>query len=288
MLLVHAHPDDETIGCGATMAKYANEGAAVTLVTCTLGEEGEILVSELAHLGVDQLDTLGHHREDELRDAMAALGVQDWRLLGGAHKYRDSGMLGTPSNNREGCFWQADLLAAALDLVPVIRADRPQVLITYDDFGGYGHPDHVKAHRTAMYAAQLAAARTFRPDLGPVWDVPKVYWTAIPKSMISRGVRALREAGDTSDFAKMDPDNVSFGTDDELVTTAIDARQFSDQKVRALHCYPTQISTDSGFFSLADMDGAMGVEYYRLVKGDLGPVDESGHEIDLFGGLVGG
>ena len=147
LLLVHAHPDDETIGTGATMARYAAEGAHVTLVTCTLGEEGEILLPEVSHLASDRDDQLGQHRQDELAAAMGELGVVDWRLLGGPGAFRDSGMVGTPANSRPDCFWRTDLLVAATHLVEVIREVRPQVMATYDDFGGYGHPDHIQAHR---------------------------------------------------------------------------------------------------------------------------------------------
>ncbi|MGA9148539.1 MAG: N-acetyl-1-D-myo-inositol-2-amino-2-deoxy-alpha-D-glucopyranoside deacetylase [Candidatus Nanopelagicales bacterium] len=287
MLLVHAHPDDETIGSGVTMAKYAADGAHVALVTCTLGEEGEVLVADLAHIGVNGEDRLGDHRINELGDAMKVLGVADWRLLGEPGKYRDSGMMGEPSNNREGCFWQTDLLAAAEDLVPVIRSQRPHVLITYDDFGGYGHPDHIQAHRTAMYASQLAAAPTFRPDLGEAWDIPKIYWTAISKSMIRAGIEALRASGDTSEMAMMDPDEIPFGVDDELVTTQIDGRDFLPNKVSAMRSYPTQINMESGFFSFAELpDSPMGIEHFRLVKGRLGDVNDTGHETDLFSGVT--
>ena len=111
LLLVHAHPDDETIGTGATMAKYVDAGAHVALVTCTLGEEGEILLDEHAHRAADRDDSLGEHRKIELANAMAALGVTDHRQLGGDHRYRDSGMMGTPDNDDPACFWRADLLA---------------------------------------------------------------------------------------------------------------------------------------------------------------------------------
>ncbi len=287
MMLVHAHPDDETIGSGVTMAKYAADGVHVALVTCTLGEEGEVLVADLAHIGVNGEDRLGDHRINELGDAMKVLGVTDWRLLGEPGKYRDSGMMGEPSNNRDGCFWQTDLLQAAEDLVPIIRSQRPQVLITYDDFGGYGHPDHIQAHRTAMYASQLAAAPTFRPDLGEAWDVPKIYWTAISKSMIRAGVEALRASGDTSEMAMMDPDEIPFGVEDELVTTQIDGRDFLTNKVAAMRAYPTQINMESGFFSFAELpDSPMGIEHFRLVKGKLGELDDAGHETDLFSGVT--
>ena len=287
MMLVHAHPDDETIGSGVTMAKYAADGVHVALVTCTLGEEGEVLVADLAHIGVNGEDRLGDHRINELGDAMKVLGVTDWRPLGEPGKYRDSGMMGEPSNNRDGCFWQTDLLQAAEDLVPIIRSQRPQVLITYDDFGGYGHPDHIQAHRTAMYASQLAAAPTFRPDLGEAWDVPKIYWTAISKSMIRAGVEALRASGDTSEMAMMDPDEIPFGVEDELVTTQIDGRDFLTNKVAAMRAYPTQINMESGFFSFAELpDSPMGIEHFRLVKGKLGELDDAGHETDLFSGVT--
>jgi N-acetyl-1-D-myo-inositol-2-amino-2-deoxy-alpha-D-glucopyranoside deacetylase len=193
LLLVHAHPDDETINNGVTMARYVTEGAHVTLITCTLGEEGEVLVPELTHLAADQTDQLGEHRIGELAAAMAELGVTDHRYLGGAGKYRDTGMIyndegnaDVPPETRKDSFWQADLLSAADDLVPVIREVRPQVLVTYDQYGNYGHPDHIKAHRVATYAAALAGARSYREDLGEAWDIPKIYWTAMSESRFRR------------------------------------------------------------------------------------------------------
>jgi len=121
LLLVHAHPDDETINNGATMAMYADLGADVTLVTCTRGEEGEVLVADLIHLASTNTDLLGEHREIELKDAMDALGIKDIRFLGDSKvKFRDSGMMGTEPNNRPDVFWQADLDSAAAYLVKVI------------------------------------------------------------------------------------------------------------------------------------------------------------------------
>ena len=287
ILLVHAHPDDETIGTGTTMARYAAEGAHVCLVTCTLGEEGEVLVPGLAHLAADQQDGLGPHREGELAAAMRVLGVRDHRLLGGAGRYRDSGMVGTPSTQRPDCFAQADLLEAASDLVPVIREVRPQVLVTYDDFGGYGHPDHIAAHRVATYATALAAAPSFRPELGDAWAIAKVYWTAFPRAVVRAGVEALRAQGESTGFAAMDPDDLPFAVDDHLVTTAIDGVPYLAQKMDALREHATQVSVDGGFFALADGVGAeaFGVEYFRRVYGPSGPLDAAGRETDLFGGL---
>jgi N-acetyl-1-D-myo-inositol-2-amino-2-deoxy-alpha-D-glucopyranoside deacetylase len=289
MLLVHAHPDDETINNGATMAKYVDAGIHVTLVTCTLGEEGEILVDDHAHRAADKDDTLGEHRAIELANAMAALGVTDHRQLGHPGKYRDSGMVGTPDNDDPTCFWRADLLAAATDLVAVIREVRPQVLVTYDDFGGYGHPDHIQAHRAATYAASLAAAPSFRPDLGEAWDVAKVYWAAFPRSVMREGILAMRELGEDNEFSSMDPDNLPFGVDDDLVTTMVDGEAWLDRKMAAMAAHVTQISLEGGFFALSNKVGskAFGREFYRLVKGEkAGPFDELGREDDLFNGVA--
>jgi N-acetyl-1-D-myo-inositol-2-amino-2-deoxy-alpha-D-glucopyranoside deacetylase len=282
LMLVHAHPDDETITCGATMARYASAGASVTLVTCTLGEEGEVLVPDLVHLAADQTDQLGAHRLGELDEAMRKLGVSDYRLLGGAGTYRDSGMMGTPANDTPHCFWRADLLEAASHVAAIIRELRPQVLITYDDFGGYGHPDHIQAHRVAMYGAILAESATFRPDIGEPWSMPKIYWTAFPRSAMRAGILRLRELGETEGFAAMDPDDLPFVIDDALVTTVIDGSAFADQKVAAMRAYPTQMDLTSGFFALGHE--LFGSEYFRLVRGgSRRPGDPL--ETDLFAGL---
>lgn len=289
LLIVHAHPDDECITTGALMAGYVQQGVQVTLVTCTLGEEGEVLLEDKEHLAADAEDRLGEHRYEELASAMQILGVTDWRLLGEPHKYRDSGMMGTPANDRPGCFWRADLLEAATDLVAVIREVRPQVAVTYDDFGGYGHPDHIQAHRVLTYAVALAEVPSFRPDLGPAWQVQKVYWTAIPKNVLRQGIRALRDAGETTGFAEMDPDDLPMGIEDDLVTSAIDFSEFKDTKMEALAAHASQVTTDSGFFALSNNLGqkAMGVEYFRLAKGEPGePFDEEGRETDLFSGVT--
>ncbi|MED5346121.1 MAG: N-acetyl-1-D-myo-inositol-2-amino-2-deoxy-alpha-D-glucopyranoside deacetylase [Actinomycetota bacterium] len=287
LLLVHAHPDDETIGTGAVMAKYVTEGVQVTLVTCTLGEEGEVLVPDLQHLAADQEDSLGEHRIGELADAMAILGVSDHRFLGGAGTYRDSGMMGVPSNDRDDCFWRADLLAAACDLVQVIREIRPQVVVTYDDFGGYGHPDHIQAHRVTHYAVALAESPSFRSDFGPAWGVSKVYWTAFPRSVIREGIMTLREVDSDNEFAAMDPDDLPFACDDELITTAVDATEFLDRKMTALAAHKTQVTVDGGFFALSNNLGsqAMGTEYFRLVRGTPVLDTRGGRETDLFAGI---
>ena len=284
MVLVHAHPDDETIGTGVTMAKYVADGVAVTLVTCTRGEEGEVLIASLGHLSAAHTDGLGAHREVELADAMTELGIADHRYLGEPHEFRDSGMMGEPSNDRPECFWRADLLEASARVAAVLREVRPQVLVTYDETGGYGHPDHIQAHRVAMYGSQLAAAPSFRPELGEAWEVPKVYWTAVPRSYVQQGIDALIAAGGKGFFGLDSADDLPFVIDDSLVTTRIDGRALQERKLAALRAHATQVEPDSEFFQMAELLGpdAMGWEFFRLVRGRPGPLDDDGFETDLF------
>ncbi|HZB51027.1 MAG TPA: N-acetyl-1-D-myo-inositol-2-amino-2-deoxy-alpha-D-glucopyranoside deacetylase [Mycobacteriales bacterium] len=288
MLLVHAHPDDETIGTGAVMARYAAEGVQVTLVTCTLGEEGEVLVPALAQLAKAEADQLGGYRIHELTEAMRALGVTDHRFLGGPGRWRDSGMMGLPENDAPRAFWRADLTEATRELVTVVREVRPQVLVTYDENGGYGHPDHIQAHRVAMAAVDAAADPAFAPEVGEPWAVAKVYWTAVPRSALKRGIELMIEAGESGFFGTDSVDELPFVLDDELVTTAVDGRDWLSAKLAAMRAHASQISADGPFFSLAEKVGeeAFGIEYFRLVRGRPGPADgPDGRETDLFAGL---
>ena len=289
MLLVHAHPDDETIGTGATMAKYAADGALVTLLTCTLGEEGEVLVPELAHLASNQEDGLGMHRMAELAVAMEALGVTDHRLLGGAGRFRDSGMIGTPQNERADTFWRADIGEAIAALVAVLREVRPQVLVTYDEKGGYGHPDHIQAHRVALAAFDAAADPEFAPELGEPWQASKLYYGAIPTSVLQAGIDHLKTSGESNFFGADKAEDLGFGNPDEDITTEIDARDYLDHKIAAMRAHRTQIELDGPFFALSNNIGqqAFGVEYYILAKGERGPGDgPQGRETDLFAGII--
>jgi N-acetyl-1-D-myo-inositol-2-amino-2-deoxy-alpha-D-glucopyranoside deacetylase len=290
LLLVHAHPDDESIGTGAVMAYYVDQGVQVTLLTCTLGEEGEILTPEYAQLEAAQADQLGGLRIGELDAAMQALGVTDHRFLGGAGHFRDSGMMGTPANEHPRAFWRAasdphvfdDAVAAAVE---VVREVRPQVMVTYDDNGDYGHPDHIMAHRVATAAAQRAADPGY--GSGQPWQASKFYWTTVPKSVLKRGFDAVGDSDELL-FGVADVDDLPFGVADELVTTAVDATGFGEQKLAALRAHRTQIAVDGPFFALSNMLGreALSVEYFRIAQGDLGPErDADGREIDLFAGL---
>ena len=277
VLLVHAHPDDETINNGATMAMYAALGASVTLVTCTRGEEGEVLIPELSHLAASATDSLGQHRITELALAMKELGVADHRFLGeGVKLYRDSGMMGTEPNNRPDVFWQADLDEAADLLVQVIDEVKPHVLITYDEFGGYGHPDHIQAHRVAMRAAEKSE-----------WDIPKIYWNVMPVSVIQEGIDAMKGIG--SDFWGAEKaEDLPFAKDDSFVHALVDGNAYVDKKMNAMKAHSTQIAVDGPFFALSNNVGLQvwGNEYYTLVKGEKSaPLNEKGYESDLFAGI---
>ena len=295
LLLVHAHPDDESINNGATMAKYVAEGRGVTLVTCTLGEEGEVLVPDLAHLAADKDDGLGTHRIAELDAAMKALGVTDHRILGGAGRYRDSGMVWDETGHakahdtvRDDTFWRADLTEASTMLVEIIREVRPQVLVTYDEFGNYGHPDHIQAHRVATYGAHLAAVPSFRPDLGEPWDIAKIYWTTMSISQLREQARLMTENDIENPFDDFDLDNPPrFMVDDDAIACEVDGSDYADAKIEAMRAHATQIEVDGPFFALSNQLGSAvwGTESYRLAKGTPGPVDSRGWETDLFAGL---
>jgi len=273
LLLVHAHPDDESIGTGATIARYAAEGAQVTLVTCTLGELGEIIPPGLAHLGADRENRLGAYRITELAAACAALGLADQRFLGGPGRWRDSGMMGLGTNDDPRCFWQADVAQAAAELAGIIREVRPQVLVTYDENGFYGHPDHIQAHRVAAEAIHLAA----HPGPVPVggnegtrpWQVAKFYATAVPRSVAAAA-------------------GLPWSVPDEQVSTEVDGDAYLAAKTAALRAHATQIVVDGGRFALSNgrWQPISGREFFTLLAG--APAAAPGAvEHDLFAGLNG-
>jgi N-acetyl-1-D-myo-inositol-2-amino-2-deoxy-alpha-D-glucopyranoside deacetylase len=272
-LFVHAHPDDETINNGATMAQMVEDGVAVTLITCTRGEEGEVLVPELSHLASNAEDKLGTHRITELANAMKELGVKDHRFLG---EYRDSGMMGTPQNEHPNCFWRADVEEAAKKLAAVIDEVKPQVMVTYDENGGYGHPDHIQTHRVAMRAAEIAN-----------WQITKIYWNIMPKSVVQKGMDAMKAQG-SDFFGAENVDDLPFVKDDSFVSAVIHAPSQVDKKMAAMKAHATQISLDGPFFALSNNLGVQvfGDEYYTLVKGEKsGPFNTGNLEQDLFAGI---
>jgi N-acetyl-1-D-myo-inositol-2-amino-2-deoxy-alpha-D-glucopyranoside deacetylase len=271
LLLVHAHPDDESIATGGTMARYAAEGARVTLVTCTRGEQGEIVPEDLRHLGTGK--ALADTRVDELAAAMKVLGVTDHRFLG---PYEDSGMIGTPENERAPAFWNADLDEAAAHLVKVIEEVRPQVVVTYDENGGYGHPDHIQAHRVTMLAVDAAHH-----------DVAKVYHCAWggPERRV-REAADYEAAGRPGGFELPDPAQAAHPP--APPTATVDITPYVDAKCDAIAAHRTQVTVVGRFFALSNnvAHEVFDEEHYTLAHGAPGPTDPAtGRETDLFAGV---
>lgn len=277
LLVVHAHPDDEAIPTGATMARYAAEGAEVHLVTCTRGEHGEIVDEALADLRTAGPEGLGKHRETELAAALAELGVRGHDWLGGAGRWWDSGMVGTPENDDPRSFHRADPAETTAAMVEVFRRVRPTVLVAYDENGGYGHPDHIQAHKVAMAALGPAADPGYAPELGRPWRVEKVYWSVIPREVVERlSVEAGFEIADDMP-----------GVPDGVITAQIDGRRYLPSKIAALRAHRSQVNLEDGFFSRFAQRPEFGLEHYQLVGGTRGPAGAGVHgwEDDLFAGL---
>ena len=203
--------------------------------------------------------------------------------------FDENGYATAPAEVKAGTFWRADLLAAAEDLIAVIREVRPQVLVCYDEFGNYGHPDHIQSHRVAMYAAALAGIGVVRPDLGEPWTITKIYWTANSESEMRSWLRELRAAGDTTTFEGADPEgNLGMKvTADADLSARIHAPTLAPLKLEAMLAHGSQITPDGPFFQA---DGGFDLwqnEYFILVQGTPGPLDpDTGLENDLFAGIV--
>jgi N-acetyl-1-D-myo-inositol-2-amino-2-deoxy-alpha-D-glucopyranoside deacetylase len=272
VVFVHAHPDDEALSTGGTIARYAAEGVHVCLVTCTNGEMGEI--AEVPDLGsVDEVrPRLGEIRADELAEACDRLGKVDLRMLG----YHDSGMEGTPANDDPIAFVNQEIGEPVAKLVDVLLELRPQALVTYNEYGGYGHPDHIRAHEVALRAVDVASE---------VHRVPKLYYTAFPRSLMRAGQQMWRDFGFEGEFFS-DDDVERIGTPDEQIDAVIDVAAFVDHKFAALEAHRTQLGTIEPFLAIPkDIRAmAMGAEHYVLARTSL---PRPGHvESDLFEGVL--
>jgi len=294
LLFVHAHPDDETITNGVTIAHYVARGAQVQVVTCTLGEEGEVIGDQWAQLAVDHADQLGGYRIGELTAALDALGVSAPVYLGGPGRWRDSGMAGTEPRDRRGSqrFADADEREAVGALVAVIRAMRPHVVVTYDANGGYGHPDHIQAHRVT--AAAVAAAGSSGDYSGHPWSVPKLYWTVIARSAFTAGWEALGPGDLRAEWVipPADGDYSAFqelGYPDDEIDAVIDAPEALPAKQAALAAHATQLTVGPTGRALALSNNfalpIVAQEHYILAAGAPGERDERGWETDLLAGL---
>ncbi|GAA1075733.1 N-acetyl-1-D-myo-inositol-2-amino-2-deoxy-alpha-D-glucopyranoside deacetylase [Tsukamurella spumae] len=295
LLLVHAHPDDETITTGGTIARYLAEGAEVTVVTCTLGDEGEVMEPRFAQLTSDNADQLGGYRIGELTAALAALSdpsgpVLRPLFLGGMGRWRDSGMAGTPAAAHPRAFATAVATGRpdggpVAALVRVLRERRPQVVVTYDEVGGYGHPDHIAAH-AVTHAAVEAAADPSLP--GEPWRVEKLYWTVTARGDLDAGLDALHDAALPADWRVAAPDELP-AHDDAEVTTRIDVAAVADRRAAALRAHETQLAVDptGTAFALTNRiaQPVFGEESFVLARGTAAPGPD-GIERDLFAGIA--
>lgn len=261
LLCVHPHPDDESIACGGTLARAAEQGQRPVVVTCTGGEEGENLA------GID-LDgrSLADHRRQELVEALGLLGVEAHHGLG----YRDSGMAGSPANDHPDSFHRADLRLAAIRLAAILRQVRPEVVVSDAADGTYGHPDHVKAHRVTAAAVQLAADPRAPLPAEP-WSVPERFVHTLGRGRLLAAHRGLLAAGFASPFGDQrfdDAGQLPFGSNDEHISVRIDVRPWLARKRAAMAAHRTQIGPDSFFLNVPDELAAefFGVEEFVLVE----------------------
>lgn len=282
-LFVHAHPDDECITNGGVLARYSAEGIQTVLVIATGGEEGEIVVPEM--------DTPENHarlrdiRDDELACSVSHLGLNVLERLG----YRDSGMVDTEPNSHPASFHMADKDEAAGRVVALIRKYRPQVVVTYDERGGYGHPDHIACHLATVAAFDAASDATRYPNAGAAWTPLKLYYTAFPRGELLAAWTAMQARGLKTPLDEPDFDITRFTNDDSLVTTTVPIHAYLAQKSAAISCHVTQIRKDGPFLSMPEdiAEQMMGVEHFILVNSRIAqPARVEGErEDDLFAGL---
>ncbi len=280
LVVVHAHPDDETLWTGGTIARYVAAGVAVTVVTCTLGEQGEVITEKLRGLAAGAADQLGGYRVAELHAACAVLGVTDQRFLGGIGRWRDSGMVAQPGARATAPVelhpraFAAGRLDEQVDaLVEVLEAVRPQVVVSYGPDGGYGHPDHVRAHHVTMAAAPRIS------------EVARVFWVVQPASAVADGIAALRATPELP-FPLPGSEGLP-GVADAEVTTSLDVSEHRGALLWAMRAHATQIRvwTQGPHAAFALSDGVarpvFDTEYFTLAHGAA-----TGSHDDLFGGLA--
>ena len=280
LMAVRAHPDDECFVCGGTLARYSDEGARTVVVTCTLGECGEIVDPTMNEDEVRP--RLGEMRRKELEESCRILGVSDLEVLG----YRDSGMAGTPDNDNPASFNKAELAEAGDAVVALVRRYRPQVLITDDENGGYGHPDHIMANRVSVYAFEHAGDPSHRPDLGPTWQPQKVYYATLPNRLIVLLWTLMKERGLEMPWRNEEEGDSepTWGAPDSAVTATIDVTGCLPEKMGSLRAHHTQIAPDNWWTTMPqDIQAQVfTAEYYQRAHS---AIDAPVVETDLFAGL---
>lgn len=278
MLAVHAHADDESITMGGTFAVLADAGVRTANVCCTDGSLATIVAKDLPE--ETTRPRLGEIRHRELEDACAILGVSEVHWLG----YRDSGMAGSETSRDPQAFFMAPFDSVVERLVGVLRAFRPHVVVTYDGYGAYGHPDHIQAHRATVAAVEACHMAKLYPESGAPWRVSKLYYTAMPRSVLQSAIEMAAAAGMDHPFGGASPEELEFGTPDELVTTALDIRPAIARKRAALIAHYSQIDETFPMLSIPEevLGGLFGNEYYQLAITRV-PVELP--ETDLFAGV---
>lgn len=279
-MAVFAHPDDESFGIGGTLARYGAEpGVRVVLVCATRGEAGDISNSSLA-----TPERLGDVREQELRCACQTLGVDALYFL----DYRDSGMAGSPANQDPRALTTADFGEAVGKIVAHIRRERPDVVVTFDETGGYGHPDHIAVHQQTRAAFAAAAGPTQYPEqiqagLAP-YQARKLYYTAIPNRFFRGLVQKMMELGMEVPERYLKRLDGPLGLPDEACTTDIFVQDFLDQKQTAVRCHATQLQPDS-FFALLPPEIMRELQTWECFQLAESIVGGDGDSHDLLAGL---
>jgi len=277
LMCVHAHPDDECISTGGILAKYAGEGIHTVLVTCTKGELGEVSDPDFKPPRPDM--SLTEIRMAELADAIEFLKVGSFHCL----DYKDSGMAGTDGNNDPEAFVQADLHEAANRLVRLIRETRPQVVVTYDEYGVYGHPDHIMANRITQKAFDAAGDPAVTFDDGtPPWQPDKLYYFALPSERLEKYSRLGSKDGEET----FRPPTTLKATPADQITTRIDIAPYLEDKFKAIYAHKSQIGSGHLFRRLTkeQKQAMFGREHYVCVRGNA-VFSQHSMEDDLFAGL---
>lgn len=258
LLALYAHPDDESFGIGGTLARYAAQGVSITLVCATRGEAGQIADPALA-----TPETLGAVREQELRCACRELGVERLIFL----DYRDSGMAGSPDNQHPRAFMNAPAAEVVPRLVGIMRELRPDVVVTFEPNGGYGHPDHKAIHRHGVAAFHAAGDPTRYPEQGAPFQPDRLFYSALTRSFFQELLRRVKARGiDPGEFDERIRQG-EVGWPDENVNTVIDVSAFAQRKWAALHCHATQFGPTHMFRCLPpeEIFPLLGREFFALV-----------------------
>ncbi|NJL33258.1 MAG: N-acetyl-1-D-myo-inositol-2-amino-2-deoxy-alpha-D-glucopyranoside deacetylase [Chloroflexaceae bacterium] len=282
IMAVHAHPDDECFTTGGSLARYSAEGINTVLIIATGGEAGEIVVEELAT--PENYANLRELRDKELACSVEKLGINVLERLG----YHDSGMEGTEANHHPESFHMADKDEATARLVALVRKYKPQVLVSYDERGGYGHPDHIACHQITVAAFEAAGDATRYPDWGAPWTPLKLYYASFPRTKVYNAWLLMKERGFPTPLDDPEFDVSRFTVEDERVTTHVPVHAYMEQKRSSIDCHITQIRKDSAFLSVPDdiAYDLFGYEYYILVAARVDLPDRGDTmEDDLFAGL---